>query len=326
MQIHLVDGTYELFRHHFGAAAARRQAEAQGPPPAGEGHASGDEGPAPRNDGPAPDKEGPTRAATRGVVASVLGMLADGATHVGVATDHVIESFRNDLWAGYKSSAGVPEELLAQFGPVEDALVALGVTVWPMIELEADDALASAAAVAAGDDRVERVLICTPDKDLGQAVVGTRVVQVDRRAGKTIDEDAVRERFGVGPESVADWLALVGDSADGYPGIPAWGARTASAVLAHYRHLEDIPDEVTAWDPDVQKAVRGAAKCAANLAATRPAAVLFKDLATLRVDTALVGKVDEWEWRGPSPEFSKVSAELGAAGLAERARRLAERR
>ena len=300
MEVHLVDGTYELFRHHFGALAAARKGEAD---------------------------DGPTgsRAATRGVVATVLGMLGDGATHLGVATDHVIESFRNDLWAGYKSSEGVPEELLAQFGPVEEALTALGVTVWPMVDLEADDALASAASVADADPRVERVLICTPDKDLGQAVVGDRVVQVDRRAGKVIDEAGVLEKFGVGPASVADWLALVGDSADGYPGIPGWGARTATAVLARYGHIEEIPDEVSEWDPAVQKAVRGAAKVAANLAAARPAALLFKDLAILRVDAALVGKVDEWEWRGPTPGFEEVARRLGAPGLWERASKLAYR-
>ena len=311
MQVHLVDGTYELFRHHFGAAAARRKAET------GQGGEAG----VPTPDGPAE-----TRAATRGVVASVLGMLADGATHLGVATDHVIESFRNDLWAAYKSSAGVPEELLAQFTPLEEALAALGVTVWPMVDLEADDALASAAAVAGADPRVERVLICTPDKDLGQAVVGTRVVQVDRRADKVIDEAAVVARFGVGPASVADWLALVGDSADGFPGIPGWGARTASAVLARYGHLEEVPDDVAAWEPALVKAVRGAAKVAANLAAARPAAELFKDLATLRVDAALVGKVDEWEWRRPLPGFGEVARQLGAPGLAERAARLADQR
>ena len=309
MRVHLVDGTYELFRHHFGAAAARRKAEA--------GDAVG---------APAPAGAAESRAATRGVVASVLGMLADGATHLGVATDHVIESFRNDLWAGYKSSAGVPEELLAQFGPVEEALAALGVTVWPMVELEADDALASAAAVAAADPRVEQALICTPDKDLGQAVVASRVVQVDRRADKVIDEAAVVARFGVGPASVPDWLALVGDSADGFPGIPGWGARTASAVLARYRHLEEVPDDVAAWDPALVRSVRGAAKVAANLAAARPAAELFKDLATLRVDTSLVGRVDEWEWRGPAPVFGEVALELGAPGLAERAARLADQR
>jgi 5'-3' exonuclease len=320
VQVHLVDGTYELFRHHFGAAAARRKAEA-GPP----GDAAGASDPGGEG-APGPDGAAGSRAATRGVVASVLGMLADGATHLGVATDHVIESFRNGLWAGYKSSAGVPEELLAQFGPVEEALAALGVTVWPMVELEADDALASAAEVAGADPRVERVLICTPDKDLGQAVVGTRVVQLDRRADKVIDEAAVVERFGVGPASVPDWLALVGDSADGFPGIPGWGARTASAVLARYGHLEAVPDDVAAWDPALLKAVRGAAKVAANLAAARPAAELFKDLATLRVDASLVGKVDGWEWRGPSPGFEAVARELGAPGLAERAARLADQR
>ena len=307
MEVHLVDGTYELFRHHFGAAAARRKAEAEAParPPTGEDS---------------------TRAAARGVVATVLGMLEDGATHLGVATDHVIESFRNDLWAGYKSSAGVPEELLEQFGPVEEGLEALGVRVWGMVELEADDALASAAAVAAADPAVDRVLICTPDKDLAQAVVGTRVVQVDRRAGKVVDEAGVVDRFGVGPASVADWLALVGDSADGFPGLPGWGARTASAVLGRYGHVEDIPDDVRDWDPALVGAVRGAAKVAANLAAARPAAQLFKTLATLRVDPGVVGKVDEWRWEGPRPGFGEVAASLGAPGLAARARRLAEQR
>ena len=304
--VHLVDGTYELFRHHFGAARAARDAEAagKGAPAEGDSH----------------------RAATRGVVASILGMLEGGATHVGVATDHVVESFRNDLWATYKSSSGMPEELLAQFEPLEDALRALGVVVWAMVELEADDALASAAAVAAADERVGRVLICTPDKDLGQAVVGDRVVQLDRRKGTILDEAGVVEKFGVGPQSVPDWLALVGDSADGYPGIPGWGARTASTMLAHYAHIDAIPDDAGEWDAAVRGKVRGADRLAADLAAARPAAELFRTLATLRIDTALVGRVEEWEWAGASGEFEAVSAEIGAPGLAERARRLAESR
>ncbi len=301
IRVHLVDGTYELFRHHFGALAATRKDPRAG---GAESH----------------------RAAARGVVASVLGRLEGGATHVGVATDHVIESFRNDLWAGYKSSAGVPEELLAQFGLVEEGLTALGVTVWPMVELEADDALGSAAAVAAEDARVEQVFICTPDKDLGQAVVGRRVVQLDRRADKVIDEDGVRAKFGVGPGSVADWLALVGDSADGFPGIPGWGAKTAAAVLAHYLRLEDIPDSVEEWDAGVRGSVRSAPRLAADLAAARPAAELFKVLATLRIDRNLLASVDDLLWSGPTPDFAAVCEQLGAAGLAPRAEGLANAR
>ena len=304
--VHLVDGTYELFRHYYGALAGRR-AEA------GEGE-------------PIPAEEGSPRAAARGVVASVLGMLSDGATHLGVATDHVIESFRNDLWAGYKSGAGVPPDLLAQFGLVEEGLVALGVTVWPMVELEADDALASAAAVAADDPAVDQVVVCTPDKDLAQVVVGTRVVQLDRRKGTVTDEEAVVARFGVGPASVPDWLGLVGDSADGFPGLPGWGARTASAVLARYGHIAGIPDEAAAWDPGVRRQVRGADKLAATLAAARPAAELFRDLATLRVDRSLLAAVEDLRWRGPEPGFPALAEALGAPGLAARAERLAQDR
>ena len=302
IRVHLVDGTYELFRHHFGALAAARKGE------------------------PGPAETGPTRAAARGVVATVLGMLEGGATHVGVATDHVIESFRNDLWAGYKSSEGVPEELLAQFGLVEDGLVALGVTVWPMVELEADDALGSAAAVAAEDPRVEQVLICTPDKDLGQSVVGQRVVQLDRRADKVIDEDGVRAKFGVGPASVADWLALVGDSADGFPGIPGWGAKTAAAVLSRYSSLEAIPAAAEDWDPQLRASVRSAARLATDLAAAKDAALLFRTLATLRIDRNLLPSVDDLRWTGPRPGFESVSADLGAPNLWGRAQRLAAAR
>lgn len=304
IRVHLVDGTYELFRHHFGALAGSRRGEA--PPPG--------------------DAEGQPRAAARGVVATVLGLLEGGATHVGVATDHVVESFRNDLWAGYKTSAGMPEELLAQFQLVEDGLAGLGVVVWPMVELEADDALGSAAAVASEDPRVAQVVICTPDKDLGQSVVGDRVVQLDRRADKTIDEGGVREKFGVGPESVADWLALVGDSADGFPGIPGWGAKSATAVLAHYIRIDDIPDSVEDWNPAVRSSVRSAARLATDLAAARPAAELFRTLATLRIDRSLLGSVDDLEWTGPAEDFEAMAERLGAPGLATRARRLAASR
>ena len=291
MQVHLLDGTYELFRHHFAVPSHL-------------------------------DPEGMEVAAVRGVVGSVLGMLEQGATHLGVATDHVIESFRNDLWAGYKTSEGMDPELLAQFPLLEDALGALGVAVWPMVELEADDALASAARVAAQDARVERVLICTPDKDLGQCVVDPLVVQVDRRhQDRVYDEAGVRERFGVAPRSIPDYLALVGDSADGFPGLPGWGAKSTAVVLAHYWHLAAIPDDARAW----QVEVRGAAKLAAVLAAARAAAELFLDLATLRTD-AEVGVVDDWEWRGAGAELVPLATRLGAEGFVGRAERLAARR
>ena len=230
MKVHLVDGTYELFRHFFGAPPHRNAA-------------------------------GQEVAAVRGVVGSVLQLLSEGATHVGVATDHVIESFRNDLWPGYKTGDGVDPDLWSQAWPLEEALVALGVVVWPMVELEADDALASAAAVAGDDGGVEQVIICTPDKDLGQCVRGTRVVQLDRRKDQLIDEGGVVAKFGVGPTSIPDYLALVGDSADGFPGLAGWGAKSAAAVLARWRHIEDIPGDPADWDVTV----RGAAKLAATL-------------------------------------------------------------
>jgi 5'-3' exonuclease len=305
IQVHLVDGTYELFRHHFGAAAAARD---------------------PNYRPSSSESSGSPRAAARGVVASLLGLLEGGATHIGVATDHVIESFRNQLWAGYKTGAGVPEELLAQFGLVEEALAALGVTIWPMVELEADDALASAAAVVSEDATVETVFICTPDKDLGQCVVGRRVVQLDRRAGRVIDEEGVVAKFGVYPASIPDWLALVGDSADGFPGLPGWGAKSAAVVLAHYGHLEAVPDDVAAWDPVLRKAVRAAERLAANLRDARPAADLFKVLATLRVDRALLGGIEELEWKGPTAGFAPMAERLGAPGLGPRAERLAAAR
>jgi 5'-3' exonuclease len=257
----------------------------------------------------------------RGVLGSVLGLLEDGATHVGVATDHIIESFRNDLWPGYKTGAGIDPALFTQFPLLEDALRALGVTVWAMVEVEADDALAAAARVAADDPRVERVIICTPDKDLAQCVSDPRVVQLDRRQGRMFDEAAVREKFGVGPESIPDWLALVGDNADGFPGLPGWGAKSAATVLARYEHIDAIPEDAGAWDVTV----RGAPKLATALADGRNDVELFRTLATLRVD-APVGVVDDWRWRGPTAELEAWSQRLGAPDLLTRARKAAEGR
>jgi 5'-3' exonuclease len=294
-RIHLVDGTYELFRHFFGA------------PP----HAALD---------------GKEVGATRGVLASVLLLLSEGATHVGVATDHVIESYRNDLWPGYKTGDGVDPALKGQFELLEDALVAMGVVVWPMVELEADDALASAAAVAAEDPAVSQVVICTPDKDLGQCVVGDRVVQLDRRKATTIDEAGVVAKFGVSPASIPDFLALVGDSADGFPGLSGWGKVSAATVLARYGHLESVPDHATAWDPVVRQRVRGAAGLAARLAAERELALLFRDLATLRIDRSLLKDADDLRWRGPTPAFGEVAGYLRDEDLGRRAAALAETR
>lgn len=294
MDVHLVDGTYELFRHFFGQ-----------PPRKGD--------------------DGEEIGATRGVLYAVTAMLAEGATHVGVATDHVIESFRNDLWAAYKTGEGVAPDLMSQFSLLEEALDALGVTVWPMVELEADDALASAASVAADDPAVDRVFICTPDKDLAQCVVGERVVQLDRRSGTVCDESGVWAKFGVAPRSIPDWLALVGDSADGFPGLAGWGKRSASVVLAHYGNLDDIPDGVKDWDPGVRKAVRGAAKLAGTLAAERDRAELFRELATLRVDRSLLSSVTVLAWSGPKPAFDDVCRHLRDPALADRAATLAPR-
>ncbi len=283
MRVHLIDGTYELFRQHYGTIARHET-----PPP---------------------------YAATIGVLTSTLQLLREGATHIGVASDHIIESFRNDLWPGYKTSAGMDPELLAQIPIVEEALDAMGVTVWAMVEHEADDALASAARVAAADPRVEQVLIVTPDKDLGQCVRGTRVVQFDRRKGEILDEAGVTAKFGVGPASVADWLALVGDSADGYPGLPGWGAKTASAVLARYGTIAAIPDEPGKWDV---AGLRGVPKLAATLADQRALAELFVRVATV-VDDLDVGAVDDWAWRGPTERFAAIAEQLGAGELVGRA-------
>jgi 5'-3' exonuclease len=246
-------------------------------------------------------------------------LLEQGATHVAVATDHVIESFRNDLWAGYKDGSGIDPELKAQFPVVEDALRSAGFTVWPMVEQEADDAMAAGAAVAAADERVDRVVICTPDKDLGQCV-GGKVWQWDRRQDKWFDSAGVHDRLGVPPESIPDLLALVGDSADGFPGLPGWGAKSAAAVLDRWGHLEQIPQDPTTWDAGV----RGATKLNATLRDQFELALLFRRIATVETD-AEVGTVDDWRWSGPSPELAAVAAELGDPRLAERADRLAQR-
>ena len=259
------------------------------------------------------------RAAARGVVGTVLAMLEGGARHLGVATDHVIESFRNDLWPGYKTGEGIDPALWDQFHPLEDALAALGVAVWAMTDFEADDALAAAASVAAADSRVAQVRIWTPDKDLAQCVEGQRVVQVDRRSGAVRDEAAVVAKFGVPPASIPDWLALVGDSADGYPGIPGWGPKSAASVLAHFGRIEDIPALPGRWGI----AVRGAMGLAASLAERREEALLFKVLATLRRDAPVTPSVDAMAWRGPTPAFARVVEELRAPGMLARAEKAA---
>ena len=291
MKVHLVDGTYELFRYHFALPSHMTAA-------------------------------GREVAATRGAIGTVLQLLEEGATHVGVATDHVIESFRNDLWPGYKTSAGMPSELLSQFGLLEDGLAALGVKVFAMVEYEADDALGAAAVVAAADPAVEQVLICTPDKDLGQCVQDGRIVQLDRRKGLVLDAAGVQEKFGVPPESIPDYLALVGDSADGFPGLPGWGAKSAAAVLARYLHLEAIPPAGADWDVNV----RGGAKLAVTLRDQFELALLFRRIATVETDAPTVDSVSELEWRGPRPELVALCEEIDAPGLVERAVKLAERR
>jgi 5'-3' exonuclease len=263
----------------------------------------------------------PPFAATIGVLSSTLQLIADGATHVGVASDHIIESFRNDLYDGYKTSEGMEPVILHQIPLVEDALRAMGVVVWAMEEFEADDALGSAARVAAHDKRVQQVVMLTPDKDLGQCVEGKRVVQFDRRNNIVIDDAAVREKFGVGPASIADYLALVGDTSDGFPGLSGWGAKSAATVLAKYEHIEAIPDDETTWDV----AVRGATKLGLTLRENRELAALFKKIATV-VTTVNVGAVDDWQWHGPTTEFSTLCDELGSPQLAKRATTLAQSR
>ena len=278
LEVHLVDGTYELFRHYYALPSLR-------------------------------DRDGREVGAVKGVVASVLGMLKAGSTHIAVATDHVIESFRNGLWAGYKTGEGVEPELLAQFPLLEEAMSAAGVVVWPMVEFEADDALAAGAAASARDARVERGIICTPDKDLAQCVRGTRIVQLNRRTRVTMDEAGVKQKFGVPPESIPDYLALVGDAADGYPGLPGWGAKSSAAVLAKFGHIESIPADWREWQ--VNAASAGA--LANTLAEQRERAMLFRTLATLRTDIPLFDDVDELRWSGPTPEFAAFAARFDSA-------------
>jgi 5'-3' exonuclease len=278
VDVHLIDGTYELFRHYYALPSAR-------------------------------ERDGREVAGVRGVLASILGMVHQGATHVAVATDHVIESFRNRLWTGYKTGAGIEPDLLAQFQLLEDALSAMGIAVWPMVEYEADDALAAAAAAAACDARVDRVIICTPDKDLAQCVRGTRIVQMNRRTRSIRDEAGVVEKFGVPPASIPDYLALVGDAADGYPGLPGWGAKSAAGVLARYGHLESIPADWRTWHVNAANP----RALADTLARDRDRALLFRTLATLRTDIPLFDSVDDLQWKGPTPAFAPLGARLDAA-------------
>ncbi len=255
------------------------------------------------------DRDGRPVAAVRGVVASLLGLVNGGVRYIGVATDHVIESFRNGLWAGYKTGAGIDPDLLAQFPLLEETLAALGMVVWPMVEFEADDALAAAAAKAAGDPRVERVVICTPDKDLAQCVRGTRIVQLHRRTRITLDEAGVTAKFGVPPTSIPDYLALVGDSSDGYPGLRGWGPKSAAAVLAKFRHLESIPGDWRTWGVNAANP----AALALTLQRERDLALLFRDLATLRTQVPVFESVDDLRWTGPTPQFADYAARFDAA-------------
>lgn len=283
MDVHLVDGTYELFRHFFAVPGAK-------------------------------DASGQEIAAVRGVLASVLSMIERGSTHIGVATDKVVESFRNDLYPGYKTSEGVDPELLSQFPILEEALQAMGVLVWPMVYFEADDALASAASKAAQDNRVGQVLICTPDKDLAQCVVGTRVVQLDRRREILRDEAGVVEKFGVKPQSIPDYLAVVGDSADGFPGLPGWGAKAAALTFSRYPHLEDIPKDWHDWNPSIRRA----RALSESLHSAWSDALLFRTLATLRLDVPVFDKLEDLRWKGPRPEFEEECRRLKARDLQTR--------
>ncbi len=278
MDVYLVDGTYELFRHYYALPSAQ-------------------------------DSDGREVAAVRGVLASVLGMMKGGATHIAVATDHVIESFRNGLWPGYKTDEGIEPDLLAQFPLLEEVLAAAGIVVWAMVEFEADDALAAAAIAAARDERVEQAIICTPDKDLAQCVRGTRIVQLNRRTRVTIDEAGVIQKYGVSPASIPDYLALVGDAADGYPGLRGWGAKSSAAVLSKFAHLESIPTDWREW----RVTVANASALADTLSCEQDRALLFRTLATLRTDIALFDDVDELRWNGPTPTFADLAARLDAA-------------
>jgi len=280
MDVHLIDGTYELFRHFFAVPAAA-------------------------------DVNGEEVGAVRGVLTSVLSMIESGATHLGVATDHVVESFRNDLYPGYKTSEGVAPELLSQFPVLEEALEAMGVMVWPMVRFEADDALASAAAKAAQDDGVKQVFICTPDKDLSQCVVGTRVVQLDRRRNILRDEAGVVAKFGVKPQSIPDYLAVVGDSADGFPGLPGWGTKAAALTLSQYPHLEYIPRDWQEWHPSIKRA----RVLSESLFNAWSDALLFRTLATLRLDVPVFDTVEDLRWKGPRPDFEERCLRMKSPNL-----------
>jgi 5'-3' exonuclease len=284
MEVHLIDGTYELFRHFYAVPSAK-------------------------------DVRGQEIGAVRAVLHSMLTLTREGATHIGVATDHVIESFRNELWSEYKTGEGIDPDLLGQFSLLEKALTAVGIVVWPMIEFEADDAMASAANAAAQDKRVDRILICTPDKDLAQCVRGTRIVQFDRRKRALRDEAGVIERFGVGPPSIPDYLALVGDAADGYPGLKGWGTKSAAAVLSHFKHLEYIPLDASEWRLNLTNP----AALAKTFAQERDKAFLFRDLATLRTEIALFESVDDLLWSGPTSAFPLLAARLDSAVTAKNA-------
>jgi 5'-3' exonuclease len=278
LDVYLIDGTYELFRHYYAVPSAR-------------------------------DRDGFEVGAVRAVLASVLGMISGGATHVAVATDQVIESFRNALWPGYKTGEGIDPDLWAQFPLLEQTLAAAGIVLWPMVEFEADDALAAGAAAAARDVRVERVIICTPDKDLAQCVSGTRIVQLNRRTRVTLDEAGVVQKFGVPPASIPDYLALVGDAADGYPGLPGWGAKSTAAVLAKFGHLESIPTDWQEWHVNAASA----SALARTLLQQREQAMLFRTLATLRTDIALLDDVEQLRWNGPTDSFAELAARFDAA-------------
>jgi 5'-3' exonuclease len=283
MDVYLIDGTYELFRHFFAVPAAA-------------------------------DVNGQDVGAVRGVLASVLSMIEGGADYIGVATDHVVESFRNDLYPGYKTSEGVPEELLAQFPVLEEALQAMGVMVWPMVEYEADDAMASAAVKAAQDERVGQVIICTPDKDLAQCVVGQRIVQLDRRRNLVRDEAGVVAKFGVSPQSIPDYLAVVGDSADGFPGVPGWGVKAAALAFSQYPHLENLPKDWRAWHPSIRKA----RVLSESLFKSWNDALLFRTLATLRLDVPVFDTVEDLRWTGPRENFEEQCRQMKASNLLDR--------
>jgi 5'-3' exonuclease len=285
VDIHLIDGTYELFRHYYALPPAR-------------------------------DQDGHDVGAARGVLTSVLGMIREGATHIAVATDHVIESFRNDLWPGYKTGAGIEPDLLAQFSLLEEVLSAAGVVVWPMVEFEADDALAAASYAAERDSRVDRVFICTPDKDLAQCVRADRIVQLNRRTREVRDEAGVIKRFGVPPSSIPDYLALVGDAADGYPGLPGWGPKSSAAVLMKFRHLESIPADWREWRVNAANA----SALADTLNREKERAMLFRTLATLRTDVPLFDDIDTLRWNGPGSEFPAFAERFDKAVTEKRRR------